>query len=127
MKTNSKEFKALQADWYKKLNDDGFSDIEDLEGNLRTSANHNIENQQTLASFEHRQEYYRLAGFFYNDFSFKDDFKKKVWGMHAEGVAVREIAKALKEEGYPAHRDKVDKTIQTLRKLMIKKYGVTNG
>jgi len=125
MKTNSKEFKELNDEWREKLKSSGFDDVESAYGRLKTGANNNIENLHTTVSFELKQEYYRQVGFFLYDHEFKTRFDRDVWELHCEGAGVREIVKIFATRDIKTHKDKVDKTIQALRKLMLKKYRET--
>ena len=90
---NSKEFKALQAKWNKKLAKSGFYDIEQEDGNLKSWHSFRFQAAGKDGSGAAKEEYYRLAGQFYHDYAFKNNFEKKVWYLNSEGFSAREIAK----------------------------------
>lgn len=119
--------KQLLDKWYKKLKNSGFDDIENEDGRLRTGANNNIENIQTVDSFENRQEYYRLVGHFLHEHQFKSAFDRIVWQLHGEGKSTREIVAHLKSKNFKVYSDKVNKAILALRKAMKVLYGVTSA
>lgn len=123
MNHNSPQFKKLQDEWYKKLQDSGFDDIEHEDGKLRTGPNNNFESQVINASMhvEAKTEYFRQAGFFLHDHKFQDDFDRLVWGLHTRGLSVREIVKALKFNGISTYRREVDEKIRELKNIMILK------
>lgn len=119
MNPNSKEFKKLQDKWYKKLKKDGFDDIENSFEDLRTGSNNNIQQLQTVDSFEARAVYYRLASQFLYEHKFENLFDRQVWSAHCEGIAMRQIAKAMN-----TYKRKVNDSILRTKLLMLKEYKV---
>lgn len=86
-----KKLKALQKQWYKKLAQTGFKDIEDGNGNLR-----NLSTKLTRVDPAHAamtQEYYEAARALMHTNYLKDIKTKIVWGQHAEGNTIESIAK----------------------------------
>lgn len=112
---NNKDFKNLQAKWYKKagykpeFNELGHSD-QNVDGR-------HYYNQYGHQEFAAKQRYYELAGQFLHSYAFKDRLEKKIWAMHSEGITIRQIAKTLKTYKSPVHR-----TIKHLKEEMIKQY-----
>lgn len=97
--TKTQEFIKLQAKWYRRLEASGFDDIESTGDNgepleklkpdaIRTSMNARM----SLASFQAKEEYYRLAGQFLYSHRFKSKFERAVWEKHANGVTYKKIA-----------------------------------
>lgn len=111
-----KQFKILNDQWYKKLKNEGFEDIEESETRLHkwspplTRFNAEI--------FESKQVYYQLAGQFLHEHIFESNLHKKVWELHSEGIEGREIAKSVKQ----IKKTKVYSIINILKAEMIKKY-----
>jgi hypothetical protein len=131
MNPSSKQFKALQDKWYKKLKDSGFEDIEQDEHYLKRSStnflssNFNYDSSHTVQDIvnkiELKTEYFRLARHFLNDHKFKNKNQKYIWAQHSEGVSHRTITEDLKKRGVNIGRTTVLKTIAELRELMLKK------
>lgn len=116
----TKQFRDLKSSWYSKLKKTGFEDIEATETRLRNvgSSWHHELRRHDKDKIEAKENYYRLAGQFTYDNVFKDELEKHIWGLHAEGYSIREIAKILKKKTY---KDHVHQTLQALEKKMINK------
>jgi hypothetical protein len=107
MNSQSKEFVELQEQWYKKLKDSGFNDIEQDENYLLTSA-YNMFNpnrnkvgsiQGVVDRMNSKAEYYRLAGHFLHEFKFPTELEKEIWDLHSQGISHRNIILKLKQKG----------------------------
>ena len=91
MKLSPAKFKALQAEWDKKLADSGFEDIERREDD-------NLKRYHSMDFFNHgnrhpdrqngKEEYYRLAGQFLYEHKFANEDQHALWKMHCEGKTV---------------------------------------
>lgn len=116
----TKEFLALQKTWYNKLAAKGFQDIENSNDSLRLYHSEYFADprRHSPISVEARENYFRIAGQFYNDHKFENAWDKEVWGMHAEGLSIREIAAKLKRKGY---KDKINLALMRLEIEMINK------
>jgi hypothetical protein len=89
MKFKSPEFKKLKREWYKKLADDGFEDIEKNEMEL-------FEPTRMLTEVhEATYRYFVNAKNFLESGSFETKKDKVLWFMHSEGWLGTEIAKML--------------------------------
>lgn len=128
MNPNSKQFLKLQKQWYKKLEKNGFEDIEYAGGNsMKSGAQTRFSDpvqSNTVTRVESKTDYYRIAGFFLYDYTFQDVYDKRVWELHAEGVTIRATDSILIDEGFQSYRDKVGKTLKRLKAIMLEKYGV---
>jgi len=94
-----KQLQKLQQKWYKKLAADGFKDIESpllRDQPLKHWDSVEFQRYWTPQSFTEKQRYYELANQMLHDFKFKSRRDKKIWRLHAEGVAAFSIAKAVK-------------------------------
>lgn len=106
-----KKFKKLQAAWYKKLANEGFEDLEDMDQNLKASTDtRTIKN--ALKEKEARETYYSIARGFLENHIWANDDEHHMWELHCEGIGVRSIAHELKVTAY-----KVESTIGRLQKL----------
>lgn len=128
MSSHNKEFLELQAKWYKKLEQSGFSDIEQNDdnpgkvgGNLKTWSGSFMANMEKT-SFEDKQRYFELAGQFLHEYKFEDSSEKRVWELHSQGLSIREIARAIKKKSLA--KDSVFRIIKKLKDLMFVLYGV---
>lgn len=136
----SKEFQDLKNEWYRKLKDTGFNDLDQDENSLKTwdssRLTRKIQGQYYVNNKvynEAREEYYRQAGWFLNDYRWgnylrnpKKFFYKEIWTLHSEGISIRNIVKILKLKGIKISQDPVNRIILNFSKKMFKKYGVTN-
>lgn len=125
---NSKEFKALLSEWNKKLKESGLEDIEqpDLRPEFRGELRLKQWDALWFASYVDELKYVTKSGYyvkaehFLNKYQFESPIDKITWQIHSEGYGVRQIAKALKELGVTTNKDKVNKVVQKLQKLMFK-------
>lgn len=95
MPPNNKDFKKLQAEWDKKLKDDGFEDAENRDGTLKIwhdlhfrKPSHDT-NQR--ADFEATSEYYRLTSQFLHSHQFSSLSERHIWELHCEGKSVKQF------------------------------------
>jgi hypothetical protein len=85
-----KAFQKLQAEWYAKLKETGFTDIE-ASGRLPEIDYRNA----TIRDREAIQAYFTVAGAYVHSGHFEQNEHLDVWLLHAEGLSVREIAAKL--------------------------------
>lgn len=115
MPLSNKEFKKLESIWYAKAARSGFRDIENKSGRMDTDkALNNIVTKYTQTTYKAKEDYYRLAGQFLNDYAFKTKLERLVWEMHSEGVSIRNIVLAAKRKGFKAYRRKIHELLQKL-------------
>lgn len=117
----SNQLKELQAEWYAKLKEEGFKDIEDANNNL--SAYHSTrfyhEQKRTGFSIEDMAEYYTLAQQLVYEVKFASEKEKLVWTLYAKGEIWVDIIKELK-----AHRvsfDYINKTVKKYNKVLVQR------
>ncbi len=120
MKTNSKEFKALKKEWYDKLKENGFEDIEHLDNSLaRYESYHHAERYNDDIKRDAKIYYYDKAEKFYQNYKFSSEKDKTIWKFHKEGISVRNIVKQLDAVGIKSSRDTVSRIVLKLRKEML--------
>jgi hypothetical protein len=106
---SSKDFKRLQSEWYKKLSESGFSDLEspkDPDAKLQKEArikNYSLE----------RETYFSLAENFLER-SKLTPLESSIWALHAEGLSLRETMHKLKLKYYVCQR-----VVLRLKKAML--------
>jgi len=120
------KLKKLQDRWYAKLKKEGFDDIEQRDGNLKTWHSSMFQNRRkkryTEDSWDSKIEYYRLAEHFLNDNKFKNEQEKKTWELHSEGISYEKISIRLKALGFKrgVSKDSIHKLIKLLAATMVK-------
>jgi hypothetical protein len=126
----SQELEKAQKIWYKKLKDSGFEDVEKDEENLIKYSSRFFNcrvggspfNKESSQSFyEAKEEYYRIAGHFLHDNKFKDEFEKKVWDLHSQGISFRDIAIKVRTKQNKANKDNIQTLVKELSKEMFKR------
>lgn len=92
-----KELQTLQGHWYKKLEDSGFIDIEDVEHpESPLKAWHSLKwNNINLDFKEKVEQYYQKARDLLHTYEFENDMHRRIWEMHTEGLSKRKIEIAL--------------------------------
>jgi hypothetical protein len=101
----SHNLKSLQAEWYVKLAESGFKDIENDKGlliNWSGSALRDdikpITSKREYSSKlfkESQAEYYRLAAQHLHDGKFKSVLDKVIWSYHVGGLSFRRISEIV--------------------------------
>lgn len=99
------ELKKLQKEWYKKLEDTGFNDIEKNESseyNVKRPVSKRFTEKNKLfrkGTWVVKQEYYDMALEFLNVYPFPRELDKVIWEYHANGLTVRDISQTLLKTG----------------------------
>lgn len=118
MKRKSKDFKSLEALWYKKLEESGFQDIETSEQHLEYWHSRLFQDQNTPDTFKAKEAYYQLAGQFLHDHTFDSPFEQTIWALHCEGLSNRKIYQKLQGQ-YEVGRIQINNLINRLSKIML--------
>lgn len=124
LEANCGECQELKAKWYKRLEDNGFNDAEQADGNLKQWATSIFAapSHHNPTAFQAKEEYYRLAGQFLYEHNFDSALERSIWKYHAEGVSVYKIPDLLKRKGATVpKRARVHQIIQKLVKEMVTK------
>ncbi len=120
-----KKLNKLKDKWYAKLEREGFNDIEQEDGRLKSWSMHFVQARYgNTAEFEAKQDYYRLAGQLLHEHKFESELEKLIWEKHCEGETVRGIVTMLKKLGTrklgaKIYKRKVHETILRLSNLMV--------
>lgn len=109
------ELEQLRATWYKKLEAEGFTDIEQDEDNLKVWSS-DFANQKFLKNWETKAAYYSAAQEFLNNFQFETELDKVIWTYHSEGISIRSIAKLLNQMNINMDRNAVFLVLRKLSK-----------
>ncbi len=99
---DSLKFKKLKREYYEKLKQDGFSDIEDEDGYITTHrSNHDFHQRIGFHSslFSERiSDYYSWAYHHALYSEFRTDIEAIIWIAHSKGQSSREIEKLVDYE-----------------------------
>lgn len=103
---------AEQKEWSEKLKASGFKDIEDSNGNLFP--------ETFTSNWQTKAEYYRYASHHYWQLDgWRNEGDRRIWGLHSEGLEVREIAARVGRS-----KSAVDRVIQRERQRMLRTLGL---
>lgn len=94
MTAKNKQIKALTKKWYKKLEKEGFKDIEDAKGNLKSYAS-SFQYKYKPDVFQSKQRYFELAAQLVHSGYIPNGRELYIWRLHAEGKKVTEISRRL--------------------------------
>jgi hypothetical protein len=92
----TKQFKKLQAQWYKKLAESGFVDKEDhshYDVPLKQWDSFYYQARYTPEQYQEHLEYFNWASSFLSRYKFQNKLEKQMWAMHTDGHTMRDIAK----------------------------------
>lgn len=123
-----KTLQQLQLEWYKKLKDSGFDDIEASETKLRDWSYRFV--RRTINTNDDLAEYYRLAEFFVQDYKFETELERVIWEYHANGLNYPEILKIMQALPFSKKWKSflpIRRVIYKLRKKMFRMYNVNTG
>jgi hypothetical protein len=101
-------YEELRDKWYAKLEKKGFKDIEYPDGVLKrhTHVSTNKHGQFNQVWRDSKEEYYRFATHFLNDYQFTSKLEKTIWTYHTEGLGAPAIADTLNK----VRKTKTDRT-----------------
>lgn len=120
MSNKPKTLDELKAKWYKRLQKDGFKDIEKPDGSLKMDAHYNtMYNYRNPIIYDAKERYYQLASQFLHDHKFSSRLEKFIWEQHCEGVGIVNIVKEIKRKGLSTYKREVHETLQRLTKQML--------
>ena len=116
--SKKKELAKLQKEWYKKLAEDGFEDIEYFDKDMEPKDMMYREAVKTGTAlkdkFESTEQYYIEASQFFHRHDFTTDTDRQIWFLHSEGHPYRTIASQLTQP-YQA----IFKTINKYKSIML--------
>lgn len=116
------ELEQLQQFWYKKLEDEGFEDIEQTDGKLKSWSSR-FAHSRIQELREEKEPYYYMCNQFLNEYKFDSRFEQIIWEYHSNALSSREIAKIFdKAKVYKTNRQTVWLIIKRLEKAMKNMY-----
>lgn len=118
-----KDYNSLKKEWYEKLADSGFKDIEQDEFKFKHVSHASYFGREIVKRNYHaKSEYYSMAGQFLNSYKFESELEKVIWEYHANGISLRNIAKLLKTVEIDMNKDSVHGVLKKLVAEMKKRY-----
>ncbi len=90
------EYEKLRAVWYKKLEKEGFSDIESDEYNLKVWSAKFAKVSPEV--YQAKEAYTHMATSFLNDYKFENPLERLIWEYHTEAISIRDIVKLLRKK-----------------------------
>lgn len=109
-------YKLLRDQWYAKLKQSGFKDIEDVNSqreSLKIWDSKCFARDYNKFYFRCRYRYFKMCEWFLEFYNFDSDRDKSIWAYHSQGLYVREIAHIIN-----SNKDTVNRTIRRLSKIM---------
>lgn len=94
----TKEFKALQADWYRKLKQTGFNDIEAHERSEYEVNDVELRRIKGLAGDPSRAEWHRCVARFAESNMFERKLHQAIYRLHAEDRTNQEVYEILRND-----------------------------
>ncbi len=91
----NQQLKKLTSEWYKRLKDHGFKDIETVVGGreyLKDWSASYFQDRYDPLTFHAKHDYYYLAHQFLHSHRFRSQIEREIWALHTEGWGYREIA-----------------------------------
>lgn len=117
--SKKQQLQVLKVEWYKKLKESGFRDIEKDERYLRSYDNSKF-SRLSVVEFQENQRYWQLAGQLLHHFQFKTEADRTIWRLYVEGMLPPDIAKTVDK-----HRTTVNRKIMEIIREGIFHEGVT--
>lgn len=116
------DLQQLQAEWYQKLKEDGFADIENDERGLKRWSSH-WSTRHTIEEIQAKIAYYQMADRFLAEHPFKSELEKVIWEYHTHAISVRDIATTLEKTGvFSISKTSVAKIVEELAHIMKTSY-----
>lgn len=88
------EYDKLRALWYEKLKEEGFKDIESMDGKIKVWSS-SVSRKNPPDIWQAKAAYYRMATSFLHDYTFENAVEKTIWEYHAFGISIRDIVATL--------------------------------
>lgn len=128
--SKQQDLNQLTKIWYDKIKSEGFEDIEQADGRLKSwssrfytsqfKESNGTRHQDKIVINEAKAEYYRLAEHFLYSHKFKTNTEKAIWTLNADGYSVREIAKTLRPYVTELlNKDNVNSIVRRLTEAMM--------
>lgn len=114
------DFKQLEKQWYKKLEEEGFPEQESKSdcgwATLKQRASNCFKSQSQIEIENKRLYYEALEHFFYREAGFRDDVERLVMLRRSEGVKIKSICEELRHMGERQNRCTIRLIIQKYEK-----------
>lgn len=118
LEKNCKDCSKIKRLWEIKLEKSGLGNIEQQDGNLKIWSSYFFKTRYDETKFKAKEDYYRMASQFLNDYHFQNDVDRFIWSQHADGISAKDIVKMLKIKGVSSYKNGVHRVIKRLTRLM---------
>jgi hypothetical protein len=112
------EFKSLENEWYQRLEESGFHDIENRDnpdGMLKTDRSVVEFDETRIESVGFRSEaralYFRNGAEVLKSYPFENETHRRIWQLHMDGLSNREIARKIEGMSPSYQRSRVGEII----------------
>lgn len=119
---NKAQLKQLQAEWYQRLRETGFDDIEqtaESNAKLRSWHSYHFSIQHDPSRFQAKQEYYYKATQYLDHGKFRTKTEKHLWKLHSEGLGLRQIVVVMKTNGFHYNKDQCAAIVRRIKEEMM--------
>lgn len=114
------DLKALKKEWYLKLKEEGFRDLENVshpDSPLIDFVKHKFR-RVTIDNLEETREYYSKAKELLQTYCFDNETQKEIWSLHSDGFSKRKIEKCLQNSPKALKREAIGLIITQLATLI---------
>lgn len=119
------EVQALRREWYARLAEDGFKDIEqvvDDKGEVGCLLLGVSQGDLRRRLFKpETEEYYRLARQHVHTLRYGDGHRRLIWALHAEGYGAKRGIAELAKKGKTVTRSRYEKVVREERARMMRR------
>lgn len=114
----STNYKLLKKEWYQKLKDSGFVDVEEANGRF-TKGLPRLD-KLTYGQYQYKVEFYNQCRNFLTFYPFETEIERFIWEQFTEGLSYRDISIKLESVfNVKKKKDTVGKIIKHFKQLMI--------
>lgn len=119
------KYLKLRDNWYEKLADNGFIDLETripgvhLDCPILTEYASEVSQRAIQAHDALEDEYFRRVSSYLYSGTFKSELEREIWALHVQGSSFRQIAAQLASQGFTgASRMTCYRTVRQIRRRM---------
>lgn len=118
--SNNADIKALQKEWYKKLRDSGFVDIEqDCNQELSVFHSNKFKFQCSPDKVAETIAYFSAAEQLLTNYDFDNETHKTIWRLHCTGLSQRKIEKAIQKLTPNYKREQIQKIVNFIAQSIL--------
>lgn len=108
----SPAFKALQAEWYQRLEAEGFKDAEEFDGEEVRLKDYSLGRKREIIMRLQRQRYFAVISEYVQQTQFESIVDEIILTWYADGRKIKHICEELKRQGQSRCRETIRFTIR---------------